>query len=253
MLGFVIVTLTHHVDLFICSKFIWVRLLTDLLCPRLEHVASTQWGFVEETRNTVLWGWMSATFHGAQNVSDGSCCVYWGSMCHGCCKHAFQSNHLVLILHNFTFQAAPARPGSLMWCTMPPTTSWWEPRLLWRTASSLWTALLSGSGMRPTIQLPLDARRVPNWYVLHGIWFEPTFAAVCSEIQHVQASVCLSTAFVVCLSSKTIHGLFNLRVCCWNLQTCISKCAATVACSGSLSFSDENLLSVLLLNVSDDF
>lgn len=62
-------------------------------------------------------------------------------------------------------QAAQGRPGSLMLSTMLQTMSWSEPRPWSRTVSSLLTACLSGSGMRPIMPLLLDARRVPSWYV----------------------------------------------------------------------------------------
>jgi hypothetical protein len=65
----------------------------------------------------------------------------------------------------FILQAALVKPGSLMWCTTPPTTSWWEPRPWWRTASFSSTACLTGSGTRPTSPLLWDAKRVPSWYV----------------------------------------------------------------------------------------
>lgn len=80
------------------------------------------------------------------------------------------------VIELFWTQVAHARPGSSTWSTMPPTTSWSEPRPWWRTASSSSTASHTGSGMRVTTPLLWGARREPSWYVgkhysrILGLW-----------------------------------------------------------------------------------
>lgn len=80
-------------------------------------------------------------------------------------KYCLAGGRGFVLLMALCLQAAHARPGSLMWSTMPPTTSWSEPRPWWRTASSSSTAFHTGSGMRLTMPLLWDARRGPSWYV----------------------------------------------------------------------------------------
>lgn len=82
-----------------------------------------------------------------------------------CCKLYTQlSDPCRSELMLFFWKAALARPELLMLCTTLPTTSWCGQRPWWRTASCSLTAPRTGSGTRPTMPCPSDARRAPNWY-----------------------------------------------------------------------------------------
>lgn len=128
-------------------------------------------GFCPSNRNLDWWKIddLSVKF----NLMPGKLEDIWeGDECEmvwGCVWNAVDSSQLSdpcrfeFIL--FFWKAALARPESSMSSTMLQTMNWCGQRPWWRIASFSLTAPRTGSGTKPTMPCPLDARRAPNWCV----------------------------------------------------------------------------------------